>query len=130
METFIEADLNCDIPEAELAGCVIELANSVINACKEIKINQDIQATERARIRAQAEVCNALIEADTMKFEKALRELSVERMEFVRAFCTLATGDMLDENTVRICEWILQYLGQNTPVDLLDHNPAIPRIDK
>ncbi|MCB7062228.1 hypothetical protein LI031_00105 [Enterocloster citroniae] len=114
----------------DIEKCVIEFANSIINACKDIKVNQDIQETERLRIRTQAKICVAMIEADTIKFENALKVIAIERMEFVNAFCTLVTKDVLDENTVKISERILDYLSRNSPLDLLNSKNTIPLIGR
>lgn len=94
----------------------VALVNGFLDCYKNIKINQEIQATERARIREHARVCIATIEADTKKFEMALNQVGTERIAMVKSICNVLTRDVLDDNSVKVCELVLNYLNQNNPL--------------
>lgn len=132
MKSIIEngQGVEIDTIPVDVEKCVIEFTNSLINAYKDIKINEDIQETERSRIRAQAKICIAMIEADTYKFEKVLQLISEERQPLIAALCILMTKDILDDGTLSVIKYILDYLKSSSPLELLDHKCSVPLIDK
>jgi hypothetical protein len=95
---------------------LVELVNGILDCYKEVKVAQELQATERARIREQSRVFIAVIEADTKKFEMALKCAGAERMVMVTSICDLLNRNVLDDNSVKVCELTLNYLSQSNPL--------------
>jgi len=118
MRENIERGVSVPIPGTPVNVDVDPVAwvNGILDYYKSIKINQGIQATERARIREYARICISAIEADTKKFEIALNQVGTERIKMVNSICDLLTSDVLDDNSVKVCELVLNYLNQNNPL--------------
>lgn len=104
----------------------VALVNGILDCYKNVKINQEIQETERARIREQSRVYIAAIEANTKKFEMTIKQTGTERMAFITTICNLLSRDILDDNSVKLCELVLNYLNENNPLAAIkDNNPRL-----
>ena len=105
----------------------VSLLNSILDCYKDVKISEEIQKTEREKIREQARVFIAAIEADTKKFEIAVNKVGNERMALVTAICDVLRKGVLDENSVKVCEMFLNHLTQNNPyMSLTGANSKFP----
>lgn len=95
----------------EIIPAITSFIDSTLKSYTDIKINADIQATERMRIRNHAKVLITKIEADNSAFLEALKREHELKDKIVDAVCTLATRSEIDDNTLRLCQMLLEALS-------------------
>jgi len=96
----------------------VELINGFLDCYKDITINRDIQDTEKTRIREYAKLLSKNIESNTKKYELVINQISKERTCFVETICSIATSPDLDENSLKICTYLLSYLQNDRYLDI------------
>ena len=105
------------IPGTPLNIDPVALVNGILDCYKNVTIAKEEQLTLRTQIREQSRVCIAAIEADTKKFELALEQSKIERMEFIKLVCDTIRQDGIDEFSLRLCEKVLDYLTNTNPMN-------------
>ena len=95
----------------------VALVNGILDCYKNVAIAKEEQLTLRTQIREQSRVYIAAIEANTKKFELALEQAKIERMEFVRLVCNTIGQGGVDEYSLKVCEMILDYLINTNPMN-------------
>ena len=94
-----------------IATTVLKFATEALKCYSEVKINSEIQATERMRIREGAKCIIAKIENDTRILQQALSESHERKMELIKIVGQLATKSEVDENTLKFCEYLLNCIN-------------------
>lgn len=105
----------------EIIPIVTAFLNSALKSYTDIKINADIQATERMKIRTYAKVLIKKIEADNIAFLEALKNEHELKKTIINTVCTLATRSEIDENTLKICQMLLCTLSD------IEHNGDVSK---
>lgn len=94
----------------------VALVNGILDCYKQVTIAKEEQLTLRTQIREQSRVYIAAIEANTKEFEMALEQVKIERMEFVKLLCDTIRQQGVDEFSLQLCQYILQYLIDTNPM--------------
>ncbi len=115
-------DKNVPVPDPQPSPMPISidpvaLVQGMLNCYQNITISKEEQLTLRTQVREQSRVCIAAIEANTKEFEMALNQIKTERTELVRNLCEIIRMDGVDENSLKICQLILEYLTDSNPMN-------------
>jgi hypothetical protein len=94
-----------------------KIIGDFLDCYKNVKIAQEIQATERMRIREATRVMITAIEADTHKFEIVLQEKHIERMQFIQMMWYLLNKNVLEDTDVHLFEMLINSLERNDPLN-------------
>ncbi len=104
------------IPGTPISIDPVTLVKGILECYRNVTIAREEQVTLRLQIREQSRVCIASIEANTKEFELALEQAKIERMEFVKLVCDTIRQDGVDEYSLKLCEKVLDYLTNTSPM--------------
>ena len=133
---FAEGSLLDDIPaqkplSADLAGLPLSAAGGmpvpialkvdvgqIVTACtnayRDVAVNQEIQRTEREKVRQLARIQIAQIEADTQRYLGSLLIKHEERMTIISQISSLLAKEKIDAEVATLVKYFLQYLLQDS----------------
>ena len=77
-------------------------------------VNQEIQRTEREKVRQLARIQIAQIEADTQRYLGRLLIKKEERMAIISQLSGLLTKEKIDAEVAALVKYFLQYLLQDS----------------
>lgn len=96
-------------PRATLVLQAINRVDGIVNAYKEYKIAQSIEETKRVACREQAKIAIRTLEEETKKYisdSNNNKEIAFKLIDTLNN--TLQTRELLDENTYKICQHLIE----------------------
>lgn len=94
------------IPQME----IVELVTNIAACYRDIKVNAEMQKTEREKLRQQARVLIAQHEADTNKAIEEIRKDSALNVELIRAVSNIMTQNNVDKDIIDFCKCLIEKL--------------------
>lgn len=112
------ADL-ADLPMSAAGGIALkvdvgQIVTACTNAYRDVAVNQEIQRTEREKVRQLARIQIAQIEADTQRYLGRLLIKKEERMAIISQLSGLLTKEKIDAEVAALVKYFLQYLLQDS----------------
>lgn len=116
------ADL-ADLPMSAAGGMPVPIAlkvdvGQIVTACtnayRDVAVNQEIQRTEREKVRQLARIQITQIEADTQRYLGRLLIKKEERMAIISQLSGLLTKEKIDAEVATLVKYLLQYLLQDS----------------
>lgn len=94
----------------------IHSIDNIINHLASIVQTEQIEETKRLYIREQSKRCLAFIESDLLKFQASLQASYKEREQLFSTLQALIMRPDLDDGTVSLVRFLLEYLVKNDPL--------------
>ena len=102
-------DISCMDPQVAIVLKSLEKVDGIVNAYKEYKIAESIEATKRTAYREQAKIAIRQLEEETKRYigrSHDQKELAFKYIDTLNSL--LQSRDLLDENTYKICQNLIQ----------------------
>lgn len=96
-------------PQTMLILQAIDKVDGIVNAYKEYKISESIEATKRVACREQAKIAIKQLEEETRRYivdSNTNKEIAFKLIDILNN--TLQTRELLDEGTYNICQSLIK----------------------
>lgn len=96
-------------PQAAIVLKTLDKVDGIVNAYKEYKITQSIEATKRTAYREQAKIAIRQLEEDTRRYITRSHDQKEIAFRYIDTLNNLLQSrDLLDENTYMICQSLIE----------------------
>lgn len=99
-----------NLPQVMHQKELIGLVSNIVTCYRDMKINTEIQETEREKVRQQARVFIAQYEADTNKAIEEIKSNTAMNIELIRTIGNIMTQENIDHEIIDFCKILLEKL--------------------